>query len=286
MNAALIIARGVHLATCLVVFGVDAFTIMILPAAGDYFSDPAATRSWRYWRRVWLWSVLSLLVISGAAWFILVTVDMTDLPLTGAGLRLVWSRSHFGRLWQLRSCFAAATIVLYLFGGAERLRLIRTGFSAALLASIAWSGHGQLSAWPTVHVTSDAIHLVVAGIWPTGLVPLALILTDRSLSASNLLRTLVRFSRISVVCVLILVVTGSVNTVLTLERFEDLVHTLYGWVLIGKIAAVVLMIGLGAMNRRAIRSAERTMIRERVLLEIGLLIVVITGTASLGMLAP
>ena len=278
----MVISRAVHLATCMLIFGMDAFAMLILPATLDRTSRSL----WRRRRRIVLWCALPLLVISGVAWFMLVTIGITDPPLTEAGMRLVWNRTHFGRLWQLRSILTVAVIALQIFSGINWLRPISLIFSGALLASIAWSGHGQLGAALGVHLNNDVIHLLVAGLWPTGLVPLGLVLADRSISQADAIGLLIRFSRMSVICVCLLVTTGIINTILTLQHLADLINTRYGLVLIGKVVMVAIMIGLGAMNRRAIQQSESVRIKRRVFFEIALSTLVIVATAFLGTLEP
>lgn len=276
----MVMSRAVHLATCLLIFGMDAFAILILPAT------LSQTLAWRRRRKIVLWCALPLLVISGAAWLMLVTIGITDPPLTEAGMRLVWSRTHFGRLWQLRSILAIAIVALEIVGGANWLRPIPLLLSAAMLASIAWSGHGQLDAWPNIHLANDIVHLLVAGLWPTGLLPLALILTDRSAPPVDAMNLLIRFSRMSVICVGVLVASGIVNALVTFQHPADLIGTRYGAVLIGKVGVVAMMIWLGAINRRSIKCCESPSIVPRVLFEIALSSVVILATAWLGTLEP
>ena len=87
--------------------------------------------------------------------------------------------------------------------------------AALLQASLAWAGQGRETA--TWHLAADVVHLLVAGLWPAGLWPLFWFLRklvpisspDANLLAGALVR---RFSAMSLVAVLALVLTGWINS--------------------------------------------------------------------------
>ena len=123
--------------------------------------------------------------------------------------------------------------------------------SVVLLISLAGAGHAEAGIHlRLLHLAIDASHLLLGALWPVGLIPLGLFLRERY--GANELPVLRRFSRASLITVLLLLLTGVANSVLMIGAWDDLVTTLYGRLLVGKVAVVFLMIGLGALNRRVL----------------------------------
>ena len=48
--------------------------------------------------------------------------------------------------------------------------------AAAVVGGIAWSGHGATGPAPLWHRAADVLHLLIGAVWPTGLLPLAVML--------------------------------------------------------------------------------------------------------------
>jgi len=105
------------------------------------------------------------------------------------------------------------------------------------------------------------------------------------------IKVLQRFSQISLGAVLVLVVTGAINSWLMLSSWEDLVTTAYGSLLLAKVSIVGTMIGLGAVNRlfllprlqaepSLLRALRRTILAESALALAVLVIVGIMGMTS------
>ena len=228
----------------------------------------------------------AMLLLSGVAWFLLVAGAMTDWPLKQANVSLVWKSTHFGRLWQLRAVLAFATAAGKAIPYRKIGRITSCAGGAALLISLAWAGHGQLGEHVKVHLIIDALHLLVAGFWPTMLLPLAIILSERSIERGTAIAVLTRFSTMSVVAVIAIASSGIINAGFTLDRWSDLTETRYGSVLIAKVAVVAVMIGIGGINRRSIRQSKLLPIRRRLGAEIVLAVVLIAATGWLGTLEP
>ena len=57
-----------------------------------------------------------------------------------------------------------------------KLIWIELFLSGCLLGSLAWAGHGQEGQPAGLHLLADVLHLLVAGIWPAGLLPFFLLL--------------------------------------------------------------------------------------------------------------
>jgi putative copper resistance protein D len=124
-----------------------------------------------------------------------------------------------------------------------------------LLASLAGTGHAQIEeGWTKiVHIVSDAAHLLAAGAWLGGLVPLGFILLDYSRGDREPIvdvdRVLMRFSSMGYVAVATLIVSGLVNSWFLVGSASSLLRTPYGQILLGKLALFAAMLALAAANR-------------------------------------
>ena len=204
--------------------------------------------------------------------------------------------SSVGMAWQAQ---AATDIVLLLaFATGPRHRMTAIAIGAALsIASLTLSGHASMNnGWfLAVHRGNDILHMLSGGAWLGALLPLILILRrlddpGHHLKAQIAVR---RFSTAGHLAVALVLVSGVVNTALVLGRWPTDWNSPYQRLLILKIAAVALMIGLAVANRylfvpaiaadgpRAIR-----VIRIASMAEIAIGIVVIGLVAVFGMLDP
>jgi putative copper resistance protein D len=172
-----------------------------------------------------------------------------------------------------------------------------------LLASLAGIGHTQVHEGVSagVHVTADAVHLLSAGAWLGGLLPLCLFLApDRTSQASNdeAVRVLSRFSGMGYVAVAALMASGSINSWFLIRSLSHLIDTSYGQLLLAKLGLFGLMLLLALSNRfwlvPAIAQSKTAGGSEHLLarlrrqvggeLVLGLLVVAIVSV--LGMLSP
>ena len=127
---------------------------------------------------------------------------------------------------------------------------------AALLVSLALAGHAQASDKSAWLLPVNLSHVLAAGAWPGGLLPLGLLLA-RARTNPVLLPAAVtitrRFSRLSVVAVGVLAFSGVLNGVGMVGTFAALWSSGYGRLVLCKAALFAAMIGLGAVNRRLIQ---------------------------------
>src|SRR5207237_8924052 len=122
-----------------------------------------------------------------------------------------------------------------LFGTRPSLWIAVLGMALAGLCTVAaLNGHARTLSHPAVAVPSVAIHLLAVGVWVGGLASLVVLggLSWRPLPASTrpeLLRQLVpRFSRVAVLAVGAVLVTGVINAFGDLAAVSDLWRITYG----------------------------------------------------------
>ncbi len=133
--------------------------------------------------------------------------------------------------------------------------------AAAALALLGVSGHAAAVEPGTGRaIAIDAVHLLAAGAWFGALLPLAALLVAASREAGADARPYAvlaarRFSRLALAAMLALVVTGAFNATVHVGSVAALLGTRYGWLLLLKLALLVSILGLAAVNRRRLLPA-------------------------------
>src|SRR5205823_2958058 len=142
-----------------------------------------------------------------------------------------------------------------LWGISPRIWLALFGVCAAGLCVLAaLNSHARTLGHAAVGVASVAVHLASVGVWVGGLGALVLLagIGWRTIVAeqrSGLLRQLVpRFSRVALVAVAVVVVTGTVNAFVNFAHVSDLWRTTYGRVVLAKIVVLVVALALAARH--------------------------------------
>ena len=262
MSFCFAIARAIHFAACLAVMSAWAFDRLVMRALDRRERDDVCGAWGAIARRILVIS-LPIALLSGSAWLILAAGQMSDLPLSQAirwpVLRLVLSQTRFGVLWQWRAgIWIGCAIVLVFQMRCPRLGAIGAWlgfiFALALVASLAWSGHGQTGAARPWHLCADVLHLSAAAVWPMELLPFSMILLNlrRSVAAErwNVVAKLTRrFSVVGMFGVGLLWLSGIINSWCLLGSFAALWRGAYGRILMFKLAAVGGMMLLSAVNR-------------------------------------
>jgi copper transport protein len=181
---------------------------------------------------------------------------------------------------------------------AQSLVLFAAIVALALTAPLA--GHPASHSPRGLVVASDTLHVLCMCTWLGGLVMLALALPlgMRTLlpeQPTPMLATVVgRFSRMAMIAVTLLLLSGIVNAVVLVASFDALVDTAYGRLVLAKIALFGALITLGALNQRRMLPQLRalaargdppgraaTVLRRSVALEIAFALVVLAVTSVL-----
>ncbi len=258
MAEVLIVSRLLQFAAVIVVFGCGAFRVygLALDAKATSANTLIAFDAW-FWRVTILGTVVALL--SGVSLLLAVTANMAGsaaAALDPDTISTVLFDTSFGRVWCWRLLFALLLIGACLAPLAHRRMPAILVLSLLLLVSLGWVGHaveGQ-GMVRLVHQINQMGHLLAAGLWLGGLVPLTWLLRRaRSPSGAgwiSVAREVVpRFSQMGYAAVALLAATGAINTLLLVGSVDALTGTPYGRLLSLKILLFSVMVVLALINR-------------------------------------
>lgn len=219
--------------------------------------------------------------------------------------------SSFGQ-WYLVRIPLVASMALLLIGQVRRWALTFQNarsvivwwvlwalLSGALLATSTFSGHAAVASPRIVSLVNDLLHLAAGATWFAGIVVLAIALPDgwtghRGVKRLEVLSpAILRFSRVAMVSLTIVAITGTINSFLHVHAVRDLIDSGYGRTLTIKIGLFLVILALGGINHFFIRdrleearlrgepaSAQRT-IRKTVALELAVALLLMTMTGLL-----
>jgi copper transport protein len=128
----------------------------------------------------------------------------------------------------------------------------------------ALAGHASIESPVAVFFPSDVLHVLSGSVWVGGIACLLLALpaATRRLEGPErsrlLLAALARFSPIALGAVVVIAVTGVIQAYIDVRSFHGLFHTTYGALIIVKVVLLLVLIGLGWVNReRVIPALQR-----------------------------
>jgi copper resistance protein D len=291
MPTALVICRFAHFAATMLLFGAGAFVWALAPQAlARELAGPV--------RRMAAAAII-VAAVTALAWLALEAGQMGDGwsdTVNPDTLSAVAFETDFGKVWLWRIGLALVLVTALCAGRHDRWAFV-VPVSALLLASLGLVGHAAMQdgAPGALHRLNHAVHLLCAGAWLGALPPLLLCLRrcgDPGLR-SEAGMALRRFSGLGHFLVALVVLTGIVNTILTLGRWPDDFSSLYQTLLAGKIALVAAMIVLALVNRYMLtpRVKDQSGAALRALTvnsvaEIGLGVAVLALVSVFGTLAP
>jgi copper resistance protein D len=312
----LIVVRDIHFASSVVVAGIVSFDLFIAaPILRTDLRLPATATSFGEITQRILSLSLGASFISALAWLGLLSSRIAGKPfdevVASGTLWIILTRTQFGMAFAARIVLAALLSGFLLQrcnikpGTAMLRRVLPALLAGGYLGLLAFSGHGQegLGFERYVHVASDFLHLIAAGLWLGGLIPLAALLALLSRFREQFWVTAAcevgsRFSTLGILAVGMLLTTGVINASFLIGGIQNLIDTSYGRLLSLKIALFVAMVGLAGINRLQLlprlcgeAKIDQTILTVRQLLRgvlaeltLGLGIILIVG--MLGTIAP
>jgi copper resistance protein D len=264
----LIAVRDIHFGSSVIVAGIVFFVLFIaspsLRMADSRLGATVAAFSVR--SATILWLSLGLSIISGFAWLGLVAARIAGKPfgevIADGTIWTVISQTQFGFAWELRFLFsvllAACLFVRWVkkVGASIGQEVLAALLAGAYIGSLAFAGHGEegLGIERNLHLATDFFHLIAAGFWLGGLIPLALLLIYLHRFREQTWLSVAcdaarRFSNLGILAVGILLVSGTINAWFLIGSMQGLIDTSYGRLLILKITLFAAMVCLAGINR-------------------------------------
>jgi len=236
-DAALILARWFYFAAVMVLFGSSLF---------PFYALDRTTKAMRARLPALVNVGLALMaLISTLVWLLSFAVDLGGPENIAGTLQGVLLESSLGGIWIVRLSVVTALLIV----SASRQPALILGPSFLLLVCEGWSGHA--AAWGFWASLVQAIHVACAGAWIGGLLPLARVIATARQHRSGIViagAAIRRFSRVGIVVVGVIALTGAANTWRVLGTLPDPADS-YGQVLLLKIGLFASMIGIAAFNR-------------------------------------
>jgi copper transport protein len=239
-----------------------------------------------------------------------VAADLPFFHVLGHPLAAVLTGTDWGYCWLVRGVFLLLIAVLLTVPSppepstddARRAwspRLVgATILSGGLLLTLSLTSHGAATLEiRAAAVCADVLHLLAAAVWGGGLFHVALSLWQSLRSAppevrrAALVALVPRFSLLASCCVSTVLLTGAYNAWAQVLVWPALT-TPYGWTLLVKLALVLPLLGLGAVNllwvrpRLAREDTAGQWLRRTVTVEALLVVVILAAVGVLTSLEP
>ncbi len=168
----------------------------------------------------------------------------------------VWD-TRFGKVWMLRLLLLVVAALLLRMMVRHRGPLPGWWFAIAGAAGLALSatpglaGHASTGRWTMVALPADMFHVLGMAVWLGGLVMLAIARTDDHAYA----RVAERFSGLALGAVVVLVITGSFQSIRQLQPISALWDASYGQILIAKLVAFAVVLLIAAWSRKLVHGS-------------------------------
>ena len=259
IDGPIVAVRAVHFMATAVTAGALVFRTFVAEPALRSAGEVSAALDAQI--RTIAWVGLAVAVVSGMIWLILEASAIGGQPwnevLAQGTLLAVLNGTQFGFVSEIRLALAVLLAIGLAYDNRRMSRWLALAGAVCLISSIAWTGHAGSTPYELgkLHLAADVLHLCGAAAWTGGLVALALLLkvvrSYRAMAGVSLLQldAVRRFSSLGMISVTILVISGLVNSWILVGSLRGLMATDYGWILMFKVAIVVIMIMFAAVNR-------------------------------------
>ena len=212
--------------------------------------------------------------------------------------------TRFGTVMAIRATAWVGLGVIFLGNGTRSvgrvLGIATVAWAALLIVSPGLAGHASSQDPRALLLAAATVHVAAMCVWIGGLFALALGVPratrtvegpDRTRLLSSLLA---RFSPLALGSVIAIAITGTIQAIVEVGSFGALIDTAFGRAVLIKIGLLLVLIGLGAVNRQRLLPAAKKLasagerlgavgrsIRRNLRLEVVLVIVVLGVTAAL-----
>lgn len=271
-----IIVRWLNLLTIILLTGSFAFPLLILFPSAPTLPSPVVDGGGlgRGWRVRWLQFAATALVFCAVMAVAILMNQVISVGGDTGSLVTILLATRFGYVWLFRVAVLIALGVLLAraqFDAASpRAWWLGAGLCILLVISQSLDSHGAaVSDPPIIPLLTDIAHLLGAAIWVGGLaqllvtVPSFLKSLDGETRAQTLAALIARFSLVAFITVVVIALTGAFATFVQVGSFEAFFGTLYGTSLFFKIALMIPLLLLAALNLIVTRPALARTVAER-----------------------
>ena len=288
-------ARAALVAASLSVFGALLFRSVVAPLAYARMAPDTVAADRRRLRYLLRASAAAGLLAAGA-WLVLQAATMADANGLAEAVRAiptVLARATFGRV--LLAQIACLALLLALLGAGDGCWHHRATLGVATVAVALEAGHSHaysMYGGPSLLLACDVLHLLGAGGWLGGLLPLLLLVGSAPPKAGALAARW--FSPLGQWCIAALVLSSAVQGWILVATLPGLVGTAYGWMVLAKLALFAILLGFAAANRYRFApallqdhpvGAKRVLVRS-ILLQTGFALAIVAAAAVLSALPP
>ena len=240
---------GIFVASVLSILGASLFLSAVAPPIWPRLHDcPASLIQGRC--RCLVWGSLFAASVTGLVWLVLEAGVIADAETTGQTLAAVPSVLFDTRFGQVLAAQALALLGTGAATATQRRVGPLTATSLAGVATLLEAGHSHAFAMAhdlSALLLSQALHLLAAGAWLGGLLPLLLVVREVPLDVAAFAAR--RFSTLGLASVAILAATAMFQGWILSGGLPGLVGTAYGAVLLIKATLFTALIALAAFNR-------------------------------------
>jgi putative copper export protein len=272
-------------------YGALLFRAIVAPRAFDRMPRELVARTDGELRRL-IWASLAVEASALIAWLVIEAGVLAEAPNLRASLAAVvpvLSKTTFGHVILMQ--FAATLATVAALGGGRAMLRWRLAAGIAALATLLHAGHSHALAMAhglSILLASDGLHLLCAGAWLGGLVPLLLVVRAAPPRAGAIAAR--DFSPLGKLCLYGLVASAAYQAYALLGGIAGLLGTACGWMATLKAALFVVLFGFAWINRYRLAPAllgedadvaRRALVRSITLQTVfGLAVVIAAGLLS------
>jgi putative copper export protein/mono/diheme cytochrome c family protein len=247
---ALVAARAATIAPLLSVFGALAFRVLVVPRALG--RAPAEIRAGLIRQLMWVARIsVAAGLAGGCAWLLVETAGMADAASVRETLEavpLVLGHTAFGHVLALQGGALAWLAVVLAWPDRAWRAWASLGIAAGALCLQAGHSHAaSMYEGPSLLLGADVLHLLGAGAWLGGLLPLLLVVRGAPPVAGALAARW--FSPLGQWCIAALVVSAAFQGWVMVASLPGLVGTAYGWLVLVKLGLFAILLSFAAINR-------------------------------------
>ncbi|HET6525486.1 MULTISPECIES: copper homeostasis membrane protein CopD [unclassified Sphingopyxis] len=245
-------------ADLMLIAGLGAFPLFALTRSERLAPQPMMAAIWRAER--WLCTIGLLVSTLGMG---VLAASMQGVGILSLEFQPFWDlvrETDVGTAWVYRSAalLLALAVAIWMVRWPTTSAAVLAGAGSVAVASLVWSGHAGATEGTagTIHRISDILHMIAAAVWVGAIGAFLLLISPRRVrdwpdGLAVAARSLDRFSLVGTVCVLIIAVTGLINSQLIVgaENIGRSLGSPYGQLLLAKLALFGLMLALAAANR-------------------------------------